>query len=111
MQKFHQEIKDQIDYQFTVYAKTTMPNRRYAGNDEYYTGLVYHVVVDKLGDSWIGRSLCSSKDVFNKKIGRAIAKGRAEKAFARINGWGDLQDCNIVTPLGKHINGMSLRRA
>ena len=105
MQKFHKEIKDQIQYEFTVYSKTTLPTKWYAGNSEYYTGVVCHVIMDNDDQAWIGISVCSVKDVFNKKIGRAIARGRAEKVltgrYAQVG-------CSIVTPLGKRINGTRL---
>lgn len=107
MQKFHREIKDQIDYEFTVYSKTNLPTKWYAGNDEYYTGVICHVIMDNKDQAWIGMSVCSPKDVFNKKIGRAMAKGRAEKVLTQRYGG---QICNIVTPLGKRINGTSLPR-
>ena len=32
MQKFHKQIKDQIQHEFTVYQKTIVPNKWYAGN-------------------------------------------------------------------------------
>lgn len=108
MQTFHRAIKDQIEHEFTVYEKTDVPNRRYAGNDQYYTGLVWHVVLDKEGRQWLGRSLCSNKDAFNKKIGRAIAKGRAAKAWS---GSFPVVKASLTTPLGKHITGQSLRRS
>ena len=108
MQAFHKAIKDQIDHEFTVYGKTDIPNRRYAGGTQYYTGLVWHVVLDKEGRTWLGRSFCSTKDVFSKKIGRAIAKGRAAKAWS---GSFPVAHVSITTPLGKHIEGNSLRRA
>ena len=40
------------------------------------------VVIIHLGDEWArGMAICSEKDNFNKKIGRAIARGRATAAL------------------------------
>jgi len=107
MQKFHQEIKGQIQYEFTIYCKTTLLTKWYAGNSENYTGVVCHVIVDHDENAWIGMSVCSPKDTFNKRIGRAMAKGRAEKVLTQRYGE---QECSVVTPLGKRINGVSLPR-
>jgi len=91
MQKWHETVRGNIDHEFTIYKRECHPNNpsdmwlaspetnEYTA--EYYTGLVQHVIIDKCGNTWIGMSQCSKRDTFNKKIGRAIARGRAEKAY------------------------------
>jgi hypothetical protein len=95
MQRFHEEARKHIDHEFTVYGRAVRapgypPITKWLAspmtNDccaMYYTGIVHHVILDDDGSVWIGESRCSKRDTFNKKIGRAIAKGRAEKAYAQ----------------------------
>jgi hypothetical protein len=125
MQKFHTTIKDQIEHEFTVYVRGVYPQHNKwlaspATSERpalYYTGVVRHVIIDKSGETWIGMSRCSKRDTFNKKIGRAIARGRAEKAYH----WFHSKDKNaneclqhVEITVGrapvKYIKGMALYR-
>ncbi len=53
-----------------------------ARGGKYYTGLVEYHIWDRTGQRYMGTAICSEKDNFNRKIARAIAKGRAEKCLA-----------------------------
>ncbi len=88
-----------IEREYVVFEKTSDPNKWFAGNGQYYTGKITYVMIpkaeflDKLPPldrvtykhpEITGVTECSTQDQFNKKIGRAIAKGRAEKRFAEL---------------------------
>lgn len=129
MQKFHTEIECCVEREFTLYKKLFYsPNHpdakwrageenKTGGTNPYYTGVTYHVIEAGDGSYYIGRSECSVKDNFNKKIGRAIAKGRARKALWRTlcnteyqldNGYG-LEPHTLTTSRGRSYRGSMLK--
>lgn len=78
MQKIHDVEFDKV---FFNYPTTAIETRWPVGNSgRYYQGVV--ICVAKKGDKcFIGVAKCVDPDQFNKKIGREIAFGRAEKAY------------------------------
>lgn len=76
--------------EFTIYhtriTKTQWPGPIVEGIRRYYTGTVHHVIQvehppEDPADQesvYIGKSVCSKKDQFNKKVARNIARGRAD---------------------------------
>lgn len=67
--------------EFTIYhnrvTKTRWPGPIVEGVRRYYTGLVHHIIQNEDGNIYIGSTLCSKDDQYNKKVARGIARGRA----------------------------------
>ena len=93
MQKYHKEVKELIKHEFTLYPSREVNGRTHRGrapalvesNGEdgsyiakEYTGVTIHVIESHNGYYYAGVAIQMKDDQFNRKIGRNIAKGRAE---------------------------------
>lgn len=75
-------VKTRYWHEKTYEPTKWMANYDYGDNRQYYTGITLAIVEcnDRIA---IGVAKCSRHDVFNKKMARLIARGRAIKALEK----------------------------
>jgi hypothetical protein len=98
MQKYHQEVRELIKREFTTYPTREVAGRPHKGRapaqvnhyvegsngtyvKEEYTGVAIHIIESHNGYYYAGMAIQMKEDQFNRKIGRNIAKGRAERCL------------------------------
>jgi len=96
MQKYHKKVRELIKHEFTLYPSREVNGKVHRGrapalvesngeNGPYiakeYTGVTIHVIESHNGYNYAGVAVQMKDDQFNRKIGRNIAKGRAEQCL------------------------------
>ena len=83
-EKIHTKREKYIAKEYASYGKSKRNcTGASAGDGMYYIGSISYII-EAVGQKYfIGRASCSTDDVFDKKLGRDLAKKRAERALIR----------------------------